>query len=102
MAAKNQSPEDWPFDDTPNVAVFTTTHVVRARKPILYVSHDADDGSWQFHSGDAVSTKGAMVVALAEIVKIDPSIAGLANLPVGWCATRKTQDSAWKFSKEEE
>ena len=101
MKAEKKSSGEWPFEDPPNVAVFTTVDIVRARKPILYVSHEADDGSWQFHSGDAVSVKDAMVVALAEITKIDPSIAGLANLPVGWCATRKTQDSAWKLSKEE-
>ena len=102
METKKEFSGEWPFDDPPNVAVITTTHVVRARKPILYVSHEADDGSWQFHTGDSVSTKDAMVVALAEIMKIDPSIAGLAHLPIGWCATRKTRDAAWKLSKEEE
>ena len=83
MGAKKEISGEWPFDDPPNVVVFTTTHVVHARKPILYVSREADDGSWQFHSGDAVSTKDAMVVALAEIMKIDSSVVGLASLPVG-------------------
>ena len=43
---------DWPFSDPPNVAVFTTGQVVRGERAVLYVSHDADDGAWQFLTGD--------------------------------------------------
>jgi hypothetical protein len=64
MNPEKKSLEEWPFDDERRVAVFTTTHVVRAGKPILYVSHDDDDGGWQFHSGDPVSSKDAMILAL--------------------------------------
>jgi len=102
MKAEKESSGDWPFEDPPNVAVFTTTHVIRAGRPILYVSHDAEDGAWQFHSGDACSEADATVVALEEIVELDSSIAGLANLPLGWCATRKSQGSAWKLSAKRE
>ncbi len=91
---------EWPFEDERRVAVFTTTHVVRAGKPILYVSHDADDGGWQFHSGNLVSTKDMMILALEEILEIDPSIASLASLPLGHCATRRGIRSAWRIQKK--
>ena len=100
MTLQNKFSGEWPFEDGPRVAVFTTTHVVRSRKPIVYVSHDADDGSWQFHSEDRVSTKDAMIIALEEILKIDASIAGLANLPLGYCATRRDRGSAWKIEEK--
>ena len=91
---------EWPFEDERRVAVFTTTLIVHAGKPILYVSHDADDGSWQFHSGDLVSTKDLLLLALEEILEIDPSIASLANLPLGHCATRRNPRSAWRIQKK--
>jgi len=91
---------EWPFEDDRRVAVFTTTHVVRAGKPILYVSHDADDQGWQFHSGDLVSTKDMMILALEEILEIDPSIASLASLPLGHCATRRSPGSAWRIERK--
>ena len=89
---------EWPFEDPPNVAVFTTTAVVKDRKPILRVTHDDDDGAWQFHTGQSVDSSEAMIVALREIVKLDPSIASLADLPYGWIATRESVASEWKRS----
>jgi len=100
MESDKKLAREWPFADERRVAVFTTTHVVRAGKPILYVSHDADDGSWQFHSGDQVSPKDMMLLALEEILEIDPSIASLATLPLGHCATRKGPRSAWRIQKK--
>jgi hypothetical protein len=73
---------------------------MRDGEPILRVSHDADDGAWQFHYGGPVSTKDAMIVALEEVLKIDPTIASLANLPLGYYATRNDRASAWKIRKK--
>ena len=86
---------DWPFSDSKNVAVFTTTHVVKDKQPILYVFHDADDGSWQFHYAGNKTEKDSMIVTLEEILTIDPSIADLADMPSGQMAYRKSKDSPW-------
>jgi len=96
----NELSGEWPFEDEPRVAVFTTSHIMRSGKPILRVSHDADDGTWQFHYGGPVSMKDAMIVALEEVLEIDPTIASLANLPLGYAATRKDRASAWRVQKE--
>lgn len=90
--------DHWPFADPPNVAVFTTTAVVKGGKPILHVTHDDEDGAWQFHTGQAVDAGEAMIVALREIVKRDPSVALLADLPCGWIATRDSVTSEWRRS----
>ena len=42
---------DFPFDDAPNTAVITCCHILDHGAPILHVSHDADDGMWQFLCG---------------------------------------------------
>jgi hypothetical protein len=34
----------WPFADKPETAVFTTRGVLERREPIMFVSHDADNG----------------------------------------------------------
>ena len=100
MDSRKKITEEWPFEDERRVAVITTTHVVRAGKPILYVSHDADDGGWQFLSGDRINIKDAMLLALEEIFEIDPSVGSLANLPLGHCATRRSPRSAWRVQKK--
>ena len=92
--------DSWPFADPKNVAVFTTTQVVRDGRPVLYVSHDLDDGAWQFHTGDeTVSASDAMVVALCEMIEIDPSLTELHDLPFGWIATRESIGAEWRRSR---
>jgi hypothetical protein len=87
--------KSWRFSDPENVATITVRQVVHDREPILLVSHDADDGGWQFLTGGTFQTADAMVVALREIVKLDPSVAELADLPEGWQATRRFVGDAW-------
>ena len=54
----------WPFDEPENVATMTIRQVIHGGQPILYVSHDADDGMWQFLTGGPVTTADAMIVLL--------------------------------------
>ena len=83
--------------DPKNVAVFTTTQVVRHHQPILHVSHYDEDGAWQFHTGTRhVSEADVMVVALSEMVEHDPSICELADMPCGWFAERDRVGSPWR------
>jgi hypothetical protein len=95
----NFLPEDWPFSDPQNIAVLTTGKVVFENYPILQVSHDAEDGTWQFHPGEDVDIEDAKIVALSGIAKRDPSILELADLPMGWTAVRNSQDDEWQRFK---
>ena len=89
--------DNWPFADPKNVAVFTTTQVLRLWQPILHVSHDDEDGAWQFHTGaQQVSAGDAMIVALSDMLEHDPSICELADLPCGWYAERDGTGSRWR------
>jgi hypothetical protein len=88
--------ENWPFDQPPNCAVMTVKDIIAGELPILFVSHDEDDHGWQFLSGDSVSKEDASVVALREIVELDPSVLKLADLPAGWIATRRSANAGWE------
>jgi hypothetical protein len=84
---------DWPFDQPQDCAVFSVRDIVFGGKPILFVSHDDD---WQFLTGDVVSKEEAAVVGLGEIVQLDPSVLELADLPLGWIATRRSANANWE------
>ena len=87
----------WPFDDPPNVAVIADRRIISGGAWIAYVSHDEDDGGWQFHvDGDAPpSESDAAVVGLATIVRLDETIVELADLPIGWHAWRESRGAPW-------
>ena len=87
--------QTWPFADPRNVAVFTVKQIVRTGEPILWVTHDSD-GAWQFHTGGEAHMEDGMVVCLAEIFEIDPTIKSLADLPLGWRAWRDSDRDDWQ------
>ena|SRR6266704_5141340 len=94
--------KNWPFLDPPNTAVFTSQSIVREQEWIYHVTHDEDDGAWQFHPyGGPASEADASVVSLEEILVLDPTIAELADLPLGWCAWRERENSPWMRSRKE-
>ena len=88
----------WPFADPPNVAVFTTVDILDRGMPIVYVTHDEDDGAWQFHSanGAPADEDEARIVALEKILALDHGIAELSDLDCGWCAERQGPDAPWR------
>ena len=58
----------FPFYDAPNTATITCCHILENGEPILYVSHDEDDGMWQFLCGKAHETdeaKLALILCIA-------------------------------------
>lgn len=90
--------EKWPFSDPPNVAVIANKKIVLDHELIAYVSHDIDDGGWQFHiaSSQDLTESDAIVVSLKNIISIDPTVALLADLPLGWHAWRSSKKEAWQ------
>lgn len=89
----------WVFDESKNVAVFTTKQIIFEGEPILYVVHDEEDGAWQFLHDSIVSLDDAAVAGLSEIVEMDESINELYNLPLGWEAFRIKKAAQWEWQK---
>lgn len=90
----------WKFSDPPNVAVISTRPVVNGEQWIAYVSHDDDDGAWQFHgTSELASESDAVLVSLRSIVERDSTVVELADLPLGWHAWRAAKDAPWQRAK---
>ena len=92
---------DWKFIDPPNTAVIVTKRIMNRQEWIGYVSHDADDGGWQFHSNASEPRReiDAAVVSLDNVLSIDATVSALADLPIGWHAHRDSKDGPWKRAK---
>ena len=75
--------DDWPFDQPRGCAAITLRPIVFEAAPILHVTHDADDHGWQFLGREDADEAQAAVVATSTIVKLDPSVLAVANLPPG-------------------
>lgn len=87
----------WLFNDVPNTMVITLNNILKNESPILYVSHDKEDGMWQFLDGsNVIETENASIVSLKQIVEVvDPTVIDIADLPLGWIATRDSKDGEW-------
>ena len=89
------------FKDSLNTAVFTTTFVIKDKKDITYVTHDIEDGAWQFFSSDVFDNYEdvAMIVGLGEIIKIDKTILDIADLLLGHAAIRQSAGDKWTIKR---
>jgi hypothetical protein len=93
--------DDWPFADPPDVASITVRQIVRNGHPILLVSHDAEDGSWQFLTGGTFDVADALLVSLGSMVERDRSLVEVADLPPGWRAWRSGPAAPWQQEPEQ-
>ena len=65
----------------------------------MYVSHDEDDGMWQFLCGKAHETDEAKLVSLKSVFDLDHSVGILKDMHCGYYAERKAQDDGWSVRK---
>ena len=89
----------FPFYDKPNTVTIICCHITENKDPILYVSHDEDDGMWQFLCGKEHEIGEAKLVSLRWVFDLDNSIAVLRDMPCGYYAERKSQYDDWVVRK---
>ena len=90
---------NFPFNEPQNTAVITCCHIIDGNSDILFVSHDGNDGMWQFLCGETHIQEEARVVSLNEIFMLDNTLAALANLPCGYVAERIDKATDWIIKK---
>lgn len=91
----------WKFPDDPHTRAFLSETVHNGTEDVTYVSHDEDDGAWQF-LGDSMADGGGPVIScLHHPIDRDPSLAELADLPQGWYAERANLGEPWVRRKRE-
>jgi hypothetical protein len=92
---RNKKRKPWSFEDPENVAVITLKKIIKQESSVLYVTHDDEDGTWQFLDGDEVNEEEACLLSLIQMVNLDPSLIELSDLPLGWIAWRDNPESLW-------
>lgn len=91
---------DFPFEEAPDTATIICRHIVEDNVPVPYVSHDADDGMWQFLCGGEHKIEDAMLVSLKWIFDHDPSVGLLKDLPLGYFAERNSAHDNWNIKQD--
>lgn len=92
--------DPWPFDQPRNAAAITLRRIVlpepgATARPILYVHHYEADHSWFFGDGGNVRPADAAIVRMGTILRHDPTVAEVADLPPGWTASREAPGKSW-------
>lgn len=88
----------FPFRDSADAAALTCCHVLDG-VPILRVTHDVDDGIWQFLCGSEHDASQARVISLQEAYALDASVGKLADMPCGCTAVRRGKAAKWQICK---
>lgn len=86
---------DWKFPDPPHTRVFLSQAVNIGEEDVTYVSHDADDGAWQFLGDSMSGDKEPVISCFHHPVDKDPTLKELADLPLGWWAERAKVGEPW-------
>lgn len=94
-------PEEWPFDQGPDVAAITTRQILDLKQPIRHVIHYDEDDSWAFLCGTTNETDDYRVVHMQHALSLDDSLRAIADLPPGWSAWREDGQSDWERFQEE-
>lgn len=92
----NSSLFKWKFSDGPHTSAFLSKSVFEKEEPITYVSHDSDDGAWQFLGEKMADGGGPVVSCLHHPIDDDRSLEELHDLPLGWYAVRDKAGDPWK------
>jgi hypothetical protein len=97
----NKSPSD-ASGSMGEVAGVVQRTIVNGEMPALVVVHD-DDGDWLIGDGvnDPNEDGACGIFHLGHIVSMDPTLAEVMNLPIGYSAMRETASSVWEISRWE-
>ena len=84
------------YEEQEGMYVFTCEDALYYGQPILEVHH-VNDGNWLFLCGKIHDGEDAPCVMLKVIIRLDPSIAQLSDLPLGKLAKRTAPGSPWEI-----
>lgn len=92
---------DWKFPDPPHTKVFLSAAVRSGAEAVTYVSHDIEDGAWQFLGDGMAGGQLPLVSCFHHPIDRDRSLEELADLPLGWWAERTAPGQPWVRYKAE-
>jgi len=77
-----------------DIAVTTTQEVADGKAPVVYVTRDKL--GLQFLDAKETGGRKTVAIAKADLLQLDPSLAEVFNLPIGWHAWRESADAPWE------
>ena len=86
----------FPFRERSDTAALACCHVLDGA-PVLRVTHDVEDGMWQFLCGSEHDADQARVIALQEACDLVDSVGELADMPCGCIAIRRNTKEKWQI-----
>jgi hypothetical protein len=86
---------NWKFPDPPHTRVFVPEAVSSGAEPVTYVSHDLEDGAWQFLGDSMSGGREPVLLCLHHAIDNDPTLIQIADLPVGWWAEGVKPGELW-------
>ena len=87
------------WSDSRDPVAITTVSVASKAKPVLLVIHQDGHGGWQFMDGGDVTATKPHVIPKDELLKLDPTLKEVTDLPVDWEARRSSASSPWVRTK---
>ena len=93
---------NWTFPDAPSTRVFLSQAVFEKVEAVTYVSHDFEDGAWQFLGDSMSGNKPPVISCFSHPIEDDPTLNELSDLPLGWWAERQASGESWVRRKHEE
>jgi hypothetical protein len=73
----------------------TTERILFGGAAVLFAYHSEHDGLWHFHQGGPVYRGEMKSKDLHALIEMDPTLASVMNLPLGWYAERQKHNSEW-------
>ena len=88
---------EWKFNESRNTMIITQRQILTGEAYVLHVSHDIEDGMWQFLDGSTCDMENAIIISLEEMFQVDNTIMNLADLPLGAIACRNDINKVWEI-----
>jgi hypothetical protein len=105
LFGKKKKPVERAWDDPPDVGVTTTQEIIDGTLPVVFVTRDegvGGIGGWQFLDGRPLDERDPICIAKEELLKLDPTLAEVTDLPIGWYAEREQPGANWKRGQMQE
>jgi len=86
--------EEWPFPEPPTSAAIIPLEVFQKKIPLLRVEH-REEGEWHFRNEAEQPGAERHTLPLGDVVAVFPELRAVADIPVGWIATRSGLEQDW-------
>ncbi|MHB1426737.1 MAG: hypothetical protein ACYC3I_26570 [Gemmataceae bacterium] len=93
------NPKHAAWDNPVDIAALALLEVASGQKPVIVVVHDLGLvnglGGWLFLDGEDIAGRKPTGIAKVDLLKMEPTLAEVTDLPIGWQASREAPGKPW-------